>query len=174
MDDQNLPDGSESEWSIEQLNRGESLLLGAVRVWVAKYRKRQCGLMDIAWMFRRFGIARAAPSLHAVMMHLSIAAERSIDIRCCKCPKVSPDETRLMDLVAHLQDGEEASARAILRFWLAPAAARLSMVPAWALAEVFRDAGLMLPLRTVRTVRDEKLIELETPINIGGGGPTLH
>jgi len=174
MDDQNLPDGSESEWSIEQLNRGESLLLGAVRVWVAKYRKRQCGLMDIAWMFRRFGAARAAPSLHAVMMHLSIAAERSIDIRCCKCLKVSPDETRLMDLVAHLQDGEEASARAILRFWLAPAAARLSMVPAWALAETFRDADLILPKHARRSVPGASPIDRETLVNLGAGRPTLH
>ena len=174
MDDQNFRDVPVSERSIEHLNRGESLLLGAVRVWVAKYRKRECGLMDIAWMFRRFAVARAAPSLHAIMMHLSIAAERSIDIRCCKCPKVSPDETRLMDLVAHLQDGQEPSARAILRFWLAPAAARLSMVPAWALAEVFRDAGLILPRLARRHLPEARPLDRETATNFGAGRPTLH
>lgn len=174
MDDQSLPAATVPPLSIEHLNRTEGLLLGAVRIWVAKYRKQQCGLMDIVWMFRRFGVARAAPSLHAVMMHLSIAAERSIDIRCCKCTKVSPDEARLMDLVAHLQNGEEAAAQSMLRFWLAPAAARLSMVPAWALAESFRDAGLIMPRHTGGVARANRPIDRETVASLGIGRPTLH
>src|SRR3546814_13737720 len=54
------------------------------------------------WGDRRSG-DDAGLSLHSVLRNTTLAATRSVDVRCPTCPGLSPDEARLLDAVAWLQ-----------------------------------------------------------------------
>ena len=76
-----------------------------------------------------------------------LAAEREPDIAPSGCRMLSADEGRVLQLVAMLQRRHAADALVILQHWLAPAAARLALKPARALAEGLADRGLIVPPR---------------------------
>lgn len=92
--------------------------------------------------FAAAGAGPALPHLHGFLRTLATAASRSIDIRCPNCAHVSPDEAALVRLIDAFQRDAIGEAAMLLSDWLPPAAMRLAVDQARALAVAFADADL--------------------------------
>jgi hypothetical protein len=153
--------------AISDLKPAEHELVTALRVWVAAFTRQGDPLHaarrhfeqrfnddtgaeltpgDRIWGDPRPG-GDAGLSLHAVLRNTTLAATRSVDVRCPTCPGLSPDEARLLAAVAWLQRDLSGPAASALGDWLPPAALRLSMNPARGLAQALLVMERRLPLR---------------------------
>ncbi|HMA14716.1 MAG: hypothetical protein ACM35H_15290 [Bacteroidota bacterium] len=144
----------------EDLRPGERAVVAATRVWVAAFRGQEDALAAVRAEFTRrlngeaalWGDRRsgddAGLSLHAILRNTTLAATRSVDVRCPACPGLSPDEARLLEAVAWLQHDVAPPAETALGDWLPPAAVRLSLGAARGLALALLAAELPLPRRS--------------------------
>jgi hypothetical protein len=141
------------------LRPAEQSVVAGLRTWVAAFRRQEDALgaarahfeqqfeaAGTLWGDRRSG-DDAGLSLHAVLRNTTLAASRSVDVRCPACPGLSPDEARLLHAVAWLQRDVAEPAAAALGDWLPPAALRLTLGPARGLAHALLAAEQPLPLR---------------------------
>ena len=132
---------------LDALRYAERLLIGSVRYVVLRLKRGAIEVRDLETELRKQGIDNAVPAMVALTRIVGTAAKRKIDIRCCGCPKLSPDEARLLHIVAVLQRGDQKPASALLLDWLPPAARSMAMQPAYGIAIAFTRANLNIPLR---------------------------
>ena len=150
------------------LQSAEWLILWGLRFWAACCRK-ECSpwplLGDVFW---RNHVEDAALSLDALLRLTSLTSLRPLDVRCPACPRISPDERRLLAAVSGSQRGRKASSSQILRTWLPPAASRMGLNMIEGLAKILADAGHRLPERRDVVAADHSLAgtpnRLEIPI----------
>jgi hypothetical protein len=135
---------------VAELEEGEALLLRGIRLWVDRFKRRECGLWDLNRHFVAHGLGEATPSLHGILFNSSVATRRALDVRCARCPSLSPDEARLLHAVACLQAGDEPTAKTVLSSWLPPAAVRLTIESVRGLATTFTAEHVRLPQRRWR------------------------
>jgi hypothetical protein len=131
-----------------ELTVDEVLVLQAVRIWVKCAREDRCGWPDMMDHLAANGAGNAASSLHGVLYNSSVAAARGIDVRCPRCPNLSPDEARLLHAIACGQRRLTASVRELLSSWLSPAAVRLTMDAVLGAGRELQLSRVVLPLRT--------------------------
>ena len=155
----------------------EMVLVAGFRTWVATLNKGEAPLAELEACFAKCGLDDGAGSLDCILYNLSVAATRKIDVRCRKCPTISPDEARLLHGVGWLQHGRSAPGLGILASWLPPAAVRMSFPALRGLANGFSRAGLRLPVRNWRfgAGADGHLIEPDPAAPAGEPSlPTIH
>jgi hypothetical protein len=128
------------------LTPDETLLLQAIRIWVSRARESRCGGPELMEHLAAHGAANAGASLHAMLYNSSVAATRPIDVRCRRCPNLSPDEARLLHAVACGQR-RSASAAELLAQWLPSAAVRLTIDAVIAAGRELGASGVALPRR---------------------------
>jgi hypothetical protein len=136
--------------AVAELEDGEVLLLRGIRLWVDRFKHRECGLWDLNRHFVAHGLGEATPSLHGLLFNSSVATTRPLDVRCARCPSLSPDEARMLHAVACLQAGDEAEAKTVLSSWLPPAAVRLTIESVRGLAGTLTAEHVRLPQRRWR------------------------
>ena len=145
-----MSDDARCEGEIEGLPFGEQFLLWTLRQWVAAYKEEDgAGHDALRTGFDLAGIADgylAADELLTIVAH---SATGSIDVRCARCPDISPDEQIFIGLIAALQRAEFAAARVMLSFWLAPAGVRRAQAPAGRLVRLMALGGLTLRPRRI-------------------------
>lgn len=78
---------------------------------------------------------------------IAVSPRRKLAVACMHYRFLCPDEGRFLQLMALLQRKDEAGAEDILLNWVPPAAARLSIPYAQALADGLAVQGLLLPRR---------------------------
>lgn len=78
---------------------------------------------------------------------IAVSPRRKLAVACMHYHFLCPDEGRFLQLMALLQRKDEAGAEDILLNWVPPAAARLSIPHAQALADGLAVQGLLLPRR---------------------------
>ena len=143
LDEPELP----SVTGAGDLTPDETLLLQAIRIWVSCARENRCGGPELMEHLAAHGAANAGASLHAILYNSSVAATRPIDVRCRRCPNLSPDEARLLHAVACGQRRSAARAAELLAEWLPPAAVRLTVDAVIAAGRELGAAGVALPRR---------------------------
>ncbi|WP_420349092.1 hypothetical protein [Pelagibius sp.] len=136
---------SAPDW--QSLSLPERHLAGGVRLWVQAFRQDQDPLAAVRMHFASRTASDPGLSLHAVLRNTTLAATRSIDVRCLRCPGLSPDEARLLGAIAWLQREQVEPAELALGSWLPRAALRLSLDAARGLAGSLAREGYLLPLR---------------------------
>jgi hypothetical protein len=136
--------------AVAELEESEMLLLRGIRLWVDRFKHRECGLWDLNRHFVAHGLGDATPSLHGLLFNSSVATTRPLDVRCARCPALSPDEARMLHAVACLQAGDEAEAKAVLSSWLPPAGVRLTIESVRGLAGTLTAEHVRLPQRRWR------------------------
>lgn len=129
------------------LTPDETLLLQAVRIWVSCAREDRCGGPALMEHLAAHGAANAGASLHGILYNCSVAATRAIDVRCRRCPNLSPDEARLLHAVACGQRGITARAAELLAEWLPTAAVRLTIDAVVGAGRELAASGVALPWR---------------------------
>lgn len=134
-----------TDW--QSLTASERHVVSGLRLWVDAFKNDEDPLNCLRRLFGRPGAADPALSLHTILRNTTLSALRSIDVRCRKCPGLSPDEARLLDCLAWLQREMPEPATAALAAWLPPAALRLSLDAARGLASGLMLDGQILPLR---------------------------
>lgn len=119
----------------------ERLFLWAIRAWSAHH----CDVTPIWWSldraFAQQDMHGALPRFHEFMSALFAGLKRWPDIRCVRCPQLGGDEARLLDVLAHLQQDNELSARRALRDWVLRSAVREMCEHAAACVAIAAAAG---------------------------------
>jgi hypothetical protein len=133
--------------SFAALQISERLLIWGCRTWVACCRTRTCPMEPLERVFYRFGVVEAAASLDALLCATAQTAIRAIDVRCPRCASLSEDEVRLLYAAAAAQRRDIETARAHLQHWLSAPVADWALGPTCGLGTLFKNAGLILPLR---------------------------
>jgi hypothetical protein len=144
------------------LQISERLLIWGCRTWVACCRTRTCPTEQLERVYCRFGVVAAAASLDALLCATARTAIRAIDVRCPRCASLSEDEVRLLYAAAAAQRRDIETARAYLQHWVPAPVADWALGPTCGLGTLFKNAGLVLPLRpepenlgdSVETARD--------------------
>jgi hypothetical protein len=124
---------------LDRLCTAELLLVTSLRLFAAAHCEPDAGH---DW---RGGLAAAAPAFEALFGIVAITAWRPLDVRCRHCQHLGQDEARLLQIVGLLQHGRMFAARDVLAVWLPPAAARLAILPAKALAAALACDKLFVP-----------------------------
>lgn len=141
---------------VDRLRTAELFVLAAGRLWVSEYLLpgEASGGRRPCW---RSGFVAAdldeaaAGAFDQLFQAFAAGATRQIEFRCPNCPLLSPDELRFMEALALLQRDGRDPADAILADWLAPAARRVALNAAHAVAGALAGAGLILPWRIAGT-----------------------
>lgn len=129
------------------LTPDETLVLQGIRIWVSCAKENRCGGHDLLEHLSANGAANAAPSLHGILYNSSVAATRPIDVRCRRCPNLSPDEARMIHAVACAQRNLRARAFELLSGWLPVAAVRLTIDAVMCAGVELANAAVVLPWR---------------------------
>lgn len=143
LDEPELPSATRAA----DLTPDETMLLQAIRIWVSCAREDRCGGPELMRHLAANGAANAGSSLHGVLYNSAVAATRPIDVRCRRCPNLSPDEARLLHAVACGQHGLRARAADLLTDWLPPAAVRLTIDAVIGAGRALSASGVVLPRR---------------------------
>ena len=115
VQDSTVQDSTVQDMAREDLSATECLLVWAMRVWVAHHRAGAVPCRGYSYAFIRVGLPDAPLLLHRLMQVVAAHARRGIDVRCIGCPRVSPDEGRLLSALAAAQRGDLAAGQAPLR-----------------------------------------------------------
>ncbi|PJI37941.1 MAG: hypothetical protein CTR53_18245 [Ferrovibrio sp.] len=111
--------GSSGHWptSIQELSEGEHLVLWAFRRWVSGREHLPMLAREFDRQFRQSEARPALIALDAALVGLTRHARRTIAYHqpCCAC--LGADEVCLISIVAALQNGATAAARAMAQ-WL--------------------------------------------------------
>ena len=143
-----MPHRTEDTTEFQTLPFSEKLILWAVRFWVDALKREVNAQSVLRNALRLAGARDAHPPLDDLLTILATSANNGIDVRCPKCPSVSPDERRLIGAIAAWQhDLDPAFADSFMSPWLPPSALRVARTPAAQLARTLKEAGLRLRMQ---------------------------
>lgn len=121
----------------------ESVLLLAIRWWVADYREGDDPLPRLCEGMGHAGAHDAAFSVDRLMQVVAKTARHPIAIHCPRCPNLSGDETQLLHAASLAQSGESDRAERALRTALLSAqGAEFALGPLEGLGELLAEAKL--------------------------------
>ena len=127
------------------LTRAETLVLWAIRAWVAGHRHGIPVLANLRTAFRNEGAPAAAEAVDDLMGFIANGAGRTIAVNCPRCRQVTEDERLLLDVVALHQQGETLWVPFLARAILTPAATRMCGPIFAAVADALQDGDIVLP-----------------------------
>jgi hypothetical protein len=157
-----------------ELDPAESVLLIALRWWVANHRRgidpltRPCEALETA------GAHDAALSVDRLMSVIARSARQPIAIHCPSCPHVSDDEKTLLHAASLAQAGEAQRAERALRTALLSAhGAEFALGPLEGIGEFFAVARLLFRRRLPPATGDIEgpIVEPWLP---AGSSATIH
>jgi hypothetical protein len=134
--------------SVQELNEGERLVLWAFRRWVSGREHLPMLAREFDRQFRQSEARPALIALDTALSELTRHARRTIVYHqpCCAC--LGADEVCLVSIVAALQNGAAAAARAMAQ-WLVRGAGLEGFVAALdSFADCLIGSGHDLPYRT--------------------------
>lgn len=136
--------------TVEALEEPETLILLGLRCWVADLQRGADRRPRLRAATATAGVPEAAASIDMIMRIVARTARRAVEMACPCCPRIAPDEQRLLH-AARLAQGREAGlAEETLRDGLLSAAgAAFALEPLEGLGRVLAGAGLMLPPRSL-------------------------
>jgi hypothetical protein len=135
--------------SVDALDFAETVFLGAVRGWVAEYRRGEDPIQRLCEAMNAAGVHDAAFSVDQLMAVLARTGRPPVAIHCPRCPHLSADEKHLLHAASLVQAGKsELAERALRTALLSASAAEFALGPLEGLAELFREARLLFRRRT--------------------------
>lgn len=145
--------------STTGLEPAESVLLLAIRWWVADHRQGEDPLPRLCEALRIAGPHDAAFAVDRLMAVVGRTARQPVAIHCPRCPNVSGDEQYLLHASSLTQAGHGSLAERVLRSaLLSSAGAEFALGPLEGLAELFAEARLLFRRR-----RAPDSLEARTP-----------
>jgi hypothetical protein len=150
--------------SADALDFAETLLLRAIRGWVADHRRGEPPMPRLCSAMRAAGVHDVALSVNQLMAIRACTAQHPIAVHCLRCPCLSDDEAHLLHAASLVQAGENVLAERALRTALLSAAgAEFVLGPLQGLAELFAKARLFLRRRLVTAARVSPATSISLP-----------
>jgi hypothetical protein len=136
---------------VGDLATAEAVFLIALRCWVADRRQGADPLPRLRGDMSRAGAHdAAASSVDHMMRVIARSAWRQVEIGCPRCTNLTPDELCLLHAASLAQAGETGRAEACLHAaMLSRQGAEFAMGPIEGLGEIFSDAELVFPSRSL-------------------------
>jgi len=136
------------ETPFHWLTTSELLVMTTLRLWAMPHRDPDRKHPDWREGLQAAGLGTDGVEAFDLLLRMVVCTTlRPLDVRCPGCPGVGLDEGLFLQTLLCLQQHREASAAALLADWMPPAAVRLAMPHARALAELLLDHGLTLDHR---------------------------
>jgi hypothetical protein len=131
--------------TTDALDEPELLLLLGLRCWVSDLRAAVDPLPRLHEAMAAVGAPDAAASLDMLMRVVARTARRPLGIGCPHCPRLAPDEQRLLH-AARLAQGREAwlAEEALRTGLLSDVGAEFALGPLQGLGELLAAAGFRL------------------------------
>jgi hypothetical protein len=142
--------------TVQELSEGERLVLWAFRRWVSGPEHVPMLAREFDRQFRQVEARRALIALDAALIGLTRHARRTIVYHqpCCAC--LGADEVCMISIVAALQNGATAAARAMAQWLVRGEGARAFTAALDEFADCLSGSGHDLPYRTRQnTARSE-------------------
>lgn len=150
----------------------EQLIIWAVRLWVHGAKEHVQVHSTITEGFEKAGVRGACTSLDRFMSVLAAGASDTIDVRCTKCINVSPDEHRILGVLAAWQcTGIGDDAHTLLEKILTPTGVRHAQKPACDLAQAMKFAAMLIRPRRESTTSPTAVIGHDQNSTVSG---TIH
>jgi hypothetical protein len=159
-------DDISAELPIADLDFASQLFVWGIRSWVQALKTKRHFSQVTGNAFSRFNLVQSATALDDLMTVVAAAAARMIDVRCIRCPALSPDEAILIDALISSQRQEYFKATVVLRKMLPGAAARIALPH---LAELARDL-----IRSGMILRAATHASSDLPASARIGAASLH
>jgi len=138
------------ERAILGLGPEELFVVAALRAWVAPVMRPGTPHPDWREMFRLAGVASAgAVGFELMMSVVGSAAQRIIEVRCCRCPSLGADEVAMLRLVAALQNDDTLSALDVISDWVPSGSVAPALRGAQRFAATMAAAGHRLPPQAI-------------------------
>lgn len=130
---------------LKDLPFSEQLVLWGVRLWVQGLKNETNIQSQLRTAFKLAGAPEGHPALDDLMTVITVSADQGIDIRCTKCPSISPDELRILGALAAWQhEKDDSLINLFLAAWLPSTARRVAQTPIAQLGGALRAAKLVL------------------------------
>lgn len=134
----------------------EQFLVWAARMWVDALQNNEQSQLLLTEGFIKAGAADAQHVFDRMMWVLAAGASSTIDVRCPSCESVSPDEQRLLAVLAARQGfsgGDDPAA--LMEDVLTPTGMRFFTTHSTALAQALSEIGMFLRPRSARPMSDQ-------------------
>jgi hypothetical protein len=137
---------------MAELRTAELFAVVGLRLWAAGYRDTNDdgSLWQSVFAAAKIG-TDGMTAFNALLLIVATAAQRSLDVRCTKCPSLGADEGWFLQLIGLVQRDCITGAELVLMGWLPPAAARTALPFAIVLAETMAERDLKIPHRPDET-----------------------
>lgn len=133
--------------AILELDTAETFVVATARLWAAPHRDPWQPHPDWRGGFRAAGIDPDGAHAFDTLFWIVVAGgNRTLDIRCPRCPRLGADEAWLLQLTGYAQMGRSDLTEIALGHWLPAAAGRAATVHASIFGGALAAAGLMVPL----------------------------
>jgi hypothetical protein len=145
------------------LDKAETVLLIAIRWWVASRREGEDPLPRLFQGLEKAGVHDAAFALDSLMSVVARSARRQIEVHCPRCRQLSDDETQLLHAASLAQAGDSPLAeRALNQALMSAQGAEFAMGPLEALTSLFTEASLKLRRRRPRRTEPDAIAWAES------------
>jgi hypothetical protein len=144
------PAGESRVWptSVQELGEAERFVLWSFRRWVAERGQLPMLAREFDRQFRRSEARPALLALDAALTALTRHARRTIVHHQPCCPCLGADEVCFVSIVAALQGGATAAARAMAQWLVRAPGVAAFVAPLDDFAACLAGSGLDLPYRT--------------------------
>ena len=138
------------ERALLDLGPEELFVVAALRAWVAPVMRPGMAHPDWREMFRLAGVSSAgAVGFDLLMSVVGSAAQRIIEVRCCRCPSLGADEVAMLRLVNAMQNADTLSALDVISDWVPPGSVAPALRGAQRFAAMMSAAGHRLPAQAI-------------------------
>lgn len=161
-----MPDGTRSR-AITQLSFAEQIVVWGTRAWLTGSEGRARVQAELCRAFGEAEGRATAAALGGLLSVFNSAALRTLYVGPMACRRVWPDEERILAAIRFIHAGSRIAAERVLDRILPPAAQRIALEQAEALAERLADAGYRLGFGG--PVAPDVAAEIAAPL-----GPTIH
>lgn len=134
--------------SVQDLTEGERLVIWAFRRWIAGPDHLPMLAREFERQFRRAEARQALIALDLAMSVLTRHARRTIVHHQACCPCLAADEVCMLSIVAAVQNGADAAARAMASWLLRSDGVTAFLAALQDLADCLTGSGHDLPYRT--------------------------
>ncbi len=130
-----------------ELDTVEAFAVVSLRLWATPFRQPDRTYPDWRTGFMAAGAEEGERAFDELFRLVVASGQRTLDVRCARCPQLGGDEIAFLRMTAQLQRCSWFEAETILEDWLPRPMVNTALASAMIFATALSAAGLVLPQR---------------------------